>query len=155
MNSLELEKLNDYNRLFSVYCSGIEQHFENDIPDRDYVTGSLFTMQEMFDHLIKEFQASSEASHKLNASSKDTCNNLDCDDLSAEEYLVKIREVWSLYKSDKITFDKVNKMVSGYCKKYCDHPEIKLVHDVAESVELHKTLCKDCPASKILEEGRC
>ena len=74
MNNAELEKFDDYTRLFSIYCQGIENHFDNDIPDKDYVCNSLMTMLDLLDNLIESCRTSDNTEKDIASAICDSCD---------------------------------------------------------------------------------
>lgn len=53
-NMIPVDKVKRFARLFSLAINGIDEHFENDEPDKEHVIGSLITLIEALYGIIDE-----------------------------------------------------------------------------------------------------
>ena len=73
MKMTEYEKFEDFSRLFGVYCSGIDSHFNECVPNREYVVNSLLTMKDILDNIIESCRPMNNNEREYAASVCDNC----------------------------------------------------------------------------------
>ena len=73
MTMTEYEKFDDYSRLFGVYCAGIESHFDNAEPNREYVINSMLTMKDILDDIIESCRPMDNDEREYAAKLCDNC----------------------------------------------------------------------------------
>ena len=73
MTMTEYEKFDDFSRLFSVYVRGIESHFNECVPDQEYVVSSLLTMKDILDDMIESCRPMDNNERKYATSVCDNC----------------------------------------------------------------------------------